>query len=103
MLLHMRWDKAVVALLWLVFSIWTYRKLSAPGGEDREDRVARKYGVNQFGLFLWAGMTVGGALVAMQSYPAIPLWQHAAFMAFVMFPICAWGGYFWGKAMSGLF
>lgn len=101
MLLHMQWDKAVVGVLWLVFSIWTYRRLSALSA-DGEDRVARKYGVNQFGVFLWAGMTVGGALVANQSFPAIPLWQHAAFMAFLMFPVCAWGGYFWGKVMSGL-
>lgn len=52
MFYHLRWDKAVLAVLWLVFSIWTLRKLSSLGPEER---VERKHGVNQFGLFSWAG------------------------------------------------
>jgi hypothetical protein len=48
-------------------------------------------------------MTVGGTLMARQSDPNISLWQFAAYMGFVMFPVCAWGGYFWGRAMSAVF
>ena len=97
---HFRWDKAVVAVLWLAFSIWTFRRLSSLGPEER---AARKFGVNQFGLWLWGSMTVVGVVVGLQANPRIPLWQHAALMAFSMFPICLWGGYFWGKAMSVMF
>jgi hypothetical protein len=98
MFYHLRWDKAVLAVLWLVFSIWTLRKLSSLGPEER---VERKFGVNQFGLFSWAGTTVAGVML-MQSSPGASLWKDAAYMGFVMFPICAWGGYLWGKAMSAM-
>ena len=54
MFYHLRWDKAVLAVLWLVFSIWTLRKLSSLGPAER---VERKFGVNQFGLLSWAGTT----------------------------------------------
>jgi hypothetical protein len=92
---------ASLAIAWLIFTIWTVYRLGSHDAVLGE--TTARYGIRGFGLMLWAAMIFVGVYLSGQIDPNRSLWYSGAVFAFVLLPICLWGGYLWGKVMSSLF
>jgi hypothetical protein len=92
---------ALAAAAWMVFIIWTLRRLGACSA--REGQITSYYGVRWLGVGMWLFMTCAGVILSWQINPHRPVWYYAFAFAFIFLPICLWAGFVWGKAMSGLF
>ena len=90
-----------LAITWLVFIIWTLYRLGA--SESEQGEITSRLGVRGFGVTIWVAMTGVGVYLGWQIDPSRPIWYCGAILAFVLLPVCLWGGYFWGKAMSFFF
>lgn len=89
---------------WVLFGVWTWRKLA----RMREDGGQRVYnwGVLAWGVPFWIIMAVqraaddaGGLGNAISGAFAISLLTHAL----IGFPPALWGGWFFGRGMTGIF
>jgi hypothetical protein len=84
---------------WSGFIMWTLYRLGSRKVQD--DRTLR-IGVNGFGIITWAVCIAVPSELIVESYPHKSLLNVVCLFAFIMLPICLWGGYFWGKGMSAL-
>jgi hypothetical protein len=85
-----------LTVAWLVFGIWTIRRLSAL---RRKHDMAWKYGVARFAVSGWAVTTLCCAVLSVRINPNHSLWYYSAILAFFLLPVCLWGGYVWGRLM----
>lgn len=90
----------VLAFLWLLFLIWTIRRLHRIANNDE---IVLRIGVARFGLTGWLGTTLWTAYLAAEVNPVHPLWFYGAVLGFYLLPVCLWGGYLWGRIMAHLF
>jgi hypothetical protein len=86
---------------WLLFTAWTVYVLGTRA--SRMGETTSRYGVRGFGLTAWFLTTCMGVYLAWQINPTRPLWYYGTVLGSALLPICMWGGYAWGVAMSALF
>ena len=91
----------VFVLVWSALTIWTVYKLNYLSGDGAS--LSIRYGVNAFGIGMWLVSIAIGVVLSWQINPGRSLLYYGMFFAFTMLPICLWGGYVWGKAMSWIF
>jgi hypothetical protein len=89
-----------LTVMWLVFVIWTIRRLSALSSKHE---MAWKYGVVRFAVSEWAVTTLFCAVLSVRINPEHSLWYYSAILAFFLLPVCLWGGYAWGRLMNLFF
>lgn len=92
--------KAVIGIAWLVFCLWTIWKLNEL---RKKDNLTYRHGIAGYGVMLWAGCIVVGAVMTREVNSRHSLWYYGFVFAFEFLPICLWGGYVWGKVMASLF
>lgn len=91
----------IFVIVWSGITIWTIYKLDFIG--RRDVGLTYRYGVKQFGVSAWLVSIAIGVGLSWQINSRHSIWYYGAFFAFIMLPICLWGGYAWGKAMSLIF
>lgn len=94
--------QAAVIVAWSLFTVWTLMRLGTTR-HDRDEDVVYRRGVRGFGVTLWAAAICIGVLIGWQVPSRHSRWYLGALLAFLLLPICLWGGFVWGKIMAGLF
>jgi hypothetical protein len=91
-------------LIWAGFVAWTILRLRDDARRRTDSRNTHRFGVGLIGLIAWVSTTAVVCRLILEHPP------YASFMsltvvgiAFLLLPICLWGGYFWGRMMEAFF
>jgi hypothetical protein len=89
----------------LAGGVLTWRRLWR-SDSSRYGRLVYHYGVRWFGLLMWALTSLVLPQRVLEYHPgSSPVGLSIAMLgsAVLSFPICLWGGYWWGRTMALIF
>ncbi len=91
----------LIAIAWIPFIYWTISYFKKIRNQPNGSAIYRR-GVLGFGIPLWlAGIIFTAATIPDRDIYSISLW--ATVFIYILFPLCLWAGFFWGKAMAAVF
>lgn len=91
----------LIVISWIPFAYWTIRYLKESRNKPNGRAVYRR-GVLGFGVPFWLISSIFSVTVIPEHDIYSPM-AWAAIFLYVYFPVCLWGGYFWGKGMTAIF
>jgi len=91
----------LIAIIWIPLTYWTIRYLKKYRSRPNGDGIYRR-GVLGFGIPFWLVSIIFTAVtIPDRDIYSIFLW--ATVFVYILFPMCLWAGFFWGKGMAAIF
>ncbi|WP_175664515.1 hypothetical protein ACN9MG_31030 [Burkholderia ambifaria] len=90
----------LAAISWIPFTYWTILYLRESRNQPSGKAIYRR-GVLGFGVPFWL-IDVIFSVAVIPEHGILSVIYWSAIFLYILFPVCLWAGYFWGKGMAAI-